>query len=131
MNDLERIARSLLRSELRAGLRDLAAEHAGQFLAGGGAIQRAATTGETVFEILFGSDAPAAEGLYYALRKDAAADAGKPLLVRVRDLIAGAAPKEDVETALKWLATDPDGPDTVRGGLRPGGTVTPRNQRAN
>jgi tetratricopeptide (TPR) repeat protein len=129
VNDLERIARSLLRSELRAGLRDLAADHAGQFLTEGGALSRAATTGETVFEILFGSDAPAAEGLYHALRRDDSA-AKKPL-VRVRELLAGTAPKEDVEAALRALAADPDGPDTVRPGLRPGSTAAPRNQRVN
>lgn len=107
--------RSLLRAELRVGLKDLAAEHAAQFVASG--VYRSvepAASGESAFEVLFGSDATAGETLFELLRsrKIPSAQPG-PVMIRVRDLLRGQAGKAAVDEAVELLrevATRPPGP---------------------
>jgi len=97
--------RSLLRAELRVGLRDLAAEHAAQFLVSG--IYRTGSdspTGESVFEILFGSNATAGETLFSLLRaRKIPGDVPGPTMIRVRELLTGKASKAAVDEAVGVL----------------------------
>lgn len=103
--DLPVLRRSLIRAEIRAGLRELACEHAGTFL-GGPALPEGRT--ETLFDILFGTDADAADALFHALlnRPDAKPDPGATMR-RVRELLLGTAPAEAVGPALEALAGEP------------------------
>jgi tetratricopeptide (TPR) repeat protein len=102
--DNGRTARTLLRAEIRVGMRDLAAEHAGRFVSGDGRARANATTGETVFEVLFGADAVAAEALFWALRdKRIPSDRAGDTMKQVRQLLLGTAPKEAVDEAVKLL----------------------------
>lgn len=97
--------RSVLRAEVRTGLRDLAAEHAAEFLASGtfGRFEQSAS-GESAFEILFGQDATAAEPLFWALReKKIPGEAAGATMILTRDLLAGKAGKAAVDEALKAL----------------------------
>jgi tetratricopeptide (TPR) repeat protein len=96
--------RSILRSEMRVGLRDLAGEHAALFLTADGQTGPDRREGESVFEVLFGLDATAAETLYWALRaKKIPGDAAGGTMKRVRELLAGTAPPAAVDEALKAL----------------------------
>ncbi|HVL14444.1 MAG TPA: hypothetical protein VM529_17865, partial [Gemmata sp.] len=98
--------RSLLRAEMRAGLKDLAAEHAGRFITSGlFSHNNHSHTGESAFEILFNADATAAETLFHALRaKRIPGDDAGPTITRVRDLLLGKADKAEADEALKALA---------------------------
>ncbi len=94
--------RSLLRAEMRVGLKDLAAEHAANFIAMG-VFQRSANapTGETAFEILFDQDAIAADTLFTALRqKKIPGDEAGRTMSHVRDLLGGKANKLAVDAAI-------------------------------
>ncbi|MCE9562581.1 MAG: tetratricopeptide repeat protein [Planctomycetes bacterium] len=97
--------RSLLRTEMRVGLKDLAAEHAALFLTQG--IFRRhqhAATGESAFELLFNQDATSGEALFEALRqKKIPGNEPGPTMVRVRELLVGKANKTAVDEALKAL----------------------------
>jgi len=106
-DDIHRARRALLRSELRAGLRDLACEHAGLYVADAPDSGNEPAGGETVFDLLFGTDADPAETLYRALRADRpAGEAAGVTLRRARDLLAGTAPAAAVDDAIKRLAED-------------------------
>ena len=102
-DDLDRARRSLVRSELRVGLRDLACEHAGGFLPEKAAEVVAGEGTETVFDILFGSDAAAARYLHRTLRRADADRPGGTTMRAVRNLLDGTATKEQVEAAVKAL----------------------------
>jgi tetratricopeptide (TPR) repeat protein len=95
-------ARSLIRTEIRLGLRDLACEHAALFVPPEG---RAATTqGESPFELLFPNDPIAAEALFAVLRaKKVPGDAPGPTMLRTRDVLTGAAGKAAVDEAVQLL----------------------------
>ena len=73
-------ARSLIRTELRVGLRDLACEHAAPFVIGGGHVVTGSATGESPFELLFPNDPVTAETLFRccARRKCRAARPARP-----------------------------------------------------
>lgn len=94
--------RSLIRTEMRVGLKDLAAEHAAKFVhAGTFKRHEDSATGESAFELLINQDAIAAEAIYYALRQ--ANIPGKepgPTMMRVRDLLIGKVGKVGVDEAL-------------------------------
>jgi tetratricopeptide (TPR) repeat protein len=97
------LVRSLLRAEVRVGLKDLAAEHAAIFLAGDlGRFDRVG--GESVFEILFGQDSTVAESIYMALWliKNAGDEPGR-IMAQVRNLLSGKASKVEVDAAIKQL----------------------------
>ena len=112
--------RSLLRAEMRLGLRDTAAEHAAAFLASDDRRFRDMFRyGESPFEILFDSDARPAEALFWVLRNarkpsDSAGDS----LRRVRELFIGKAPASAVDEAVKLLrdATTGDPPEAEETG---------------
>jgi len=97
--DIAGARRGLIRSELRAGFRELACEHAGRFLAGP-ALPDGRT--ETLFDLLFGADADAAEALFHALRGRPGAQPGATMK-GVRELLLGTAPAELVTAALDAL----------------------------
>ncbi len=98
--------RGLIRSELRAGMRELACEHAGAFVATGAGVGLADGRSETLLDLLFGADAEAAEALFHALRARPGAEPGATMK-RVRDLFGGPAPAEVVGAALEAHAGDP------------------------
>jgi tetratricopeptide (TPR) repeat protein len=103
--------RSLLRAEMRLGLKDLAAEHAATFVTTGLFDRHTYSyTGESAFELLFYTDATAAEMIFQTLRaKKIPGDEPGPTLSRTRDLLLGKANKPAVDEALKALrdANDP------------------------
>ena len=106
--------RSILRAELRSGLRDLALEHAAGFLTADGLTGPDGRGGETVFEVLFGTDSTAGETLYWALReKKIPGDAAGGTMKRVRDLLAGVAPVDAVEEAVKVIRSLPPPPEII------------------
>ena len=114
--------RTLIRTEMRTGLRDLAAEHAAQFIVSGVfARYNYAGSGESLYEILFGQDATAAESLFTALRaKNIPGKEPGPTMMRVRDLLAGKASKAAVDEAMKALreaASQPPARDPELRGL--------------
>lgn len=102
----EREMRTLLRTELRVGLKDLAAEHAATFLTPDTERLRrdVGASSESLFEVLFTTDAAAAEELYGALR-DAKipSDSAGATMKRVRELLAGTAPVHAVDEAVRAL----------------------------
>lgn len=102
--------RGLIRSELRAGFRELACEHAGTFLAGGGgagmSIPESRT--ESLLDLLFGADADAADALFQVLRGRAGVPPGASMK-QVRELLLGTAPPELVTQALQAIADAPPG----------------------
>ena len=80
--------RSLLRTEMRVGLKDLAAEHAAQFVASGTFSRHGQSyTGESAFELLFNQDSTVAETLFWSLRsrKIPGQEPG-PTMIRTRTL---------------------------------------------
>lgn len=97
-------ARALVRTELRLGLRDLACEHAAQFVGANAEVPEAGTQGESPFELLFPDVPAAAETLFAVLRAKGVPgpQAGKTL-ARVRDLLAGTADRAAVDGAAKLL----------------------------
>lgn len=96
--------RSLIRAELRVGLRELACDHAGLFL-GGPNLGLPGPRTETLFDLLFGADADAAEVLFHALRHRPGREAEPgPTLRRVRELLLGTAPPAAAADALEALA---------------------------
>lgn len=99
------VMRSLIRAELRVGLKDLAAEHAARFVADG--IYQtvdAAATGESAFEILFNENATVAEALFHVLRhQKIPGEAPGPTMLRVRELLTGKAGKAAVDQAVEAL----------------------------
>jgi tetratricopeptide (TPR) repeat protein len=97
--------RSVLRAEMRTGLRDLAAEHTAEFLVSGTFARfEQSASGESAFEILFGQDATAAEPLFWALReKKIPGEAAGATMILTRELLAGKAGKAAVDAALKAL----------------------------
>ena len=99
--------RSLIRTELRVGLKDLAAEHAARFVADGTYRNVDDTaTGESAFEILFGQDATSAEALWGVLRqKKIPGEVPGPTMIRIRDLLTGQASKAAVDEALAAVRT--------------------------
>jgi tetratricopeptide (TPR) repeat protein len=123
----DREMRTLLRTELRVGLKDLAGEHAAWFVtADGNAPSRrtTATSSESIFEVLFTTDAVAAETLFWALReKKIPSDNVGATMKRVRELLAGTAAKEAVDEAVKALGADPPPAAPVR----PNTDFTPHN----
>lgn len=97
-------ARALVRTELRVGLRDLACEHAAQFVPDAPEGAFAGAQGESPFELLFPLDPGPAEALYGALRAARGPeDAPGATMLRVRDLLAGTAAKPDVDAAVRAL----------------------------
>ncbi|QDU22243.1 tetratricopeptide repeat protein [Urbifossiella limnaea] len=106
--DFSAARRGLIRSELRAGFRELACEHAGAFLTSGGgagaSLPEART--ESFFDLLFGADADAAEAIFRAHRPGQLADGG-PTMKLVRELLLGTAPPAAVGAALDALAGEP------------------------
>ncbi|HUR54742.1 MAG TPA: hypothetical protein VMZ71_11465, partial [Gemmataceae bacterium] len=112
--------RSILRAELRSGLRDLAAEHAASFLTADGLTGPDGRGGETVFEVLFGSDAPAGEALYWAMRaKKIPGDVAGGTMKRVRELLTGSAPNDAVDEAVKLIRSLPPAVEILRTEGRP------------
>jgi tetratricopeptide (TPR) repeat protein len=114
----EREIRTLLRTELRVGLKDLAGEHAAAFLTADVERLRRDTgaSSESLFEVLFTTDAVAAETLFGALRDSKIpSDSAGATMKRVRDLLGGTAPKAAVDEAVKALGGDapPRPPATV------------------
>ncbi len=102
--------RSLIRTEMRVGLKDLAAEHAAQFVTSG-IFQRYGRTytGESAFELLFDQDSIAAEGLFWALRgEEIPGKEPGPTMTRTRDLLTGKAGKAAVDEALRALRNAQD-----------------------
>ena len=116
LGDTSLAIRSLLRAEVRLGLRDTAAEHAAVFLASDdGRFREMFRNGESPFEILFDQDARPAESLFWTLRtarkpSDAAGDS----LRRTRSLFVGTASPAAVDEAVKLLRDENAGgsPDT-------------------
>lgn len=101
------LIRSLLRAEVRSGLRDLAAEHAAAFLVSEDRrFQDLFRVSESPFEILFESDARPAEALFWVLRQARLPNpsAGSSLRL-VRELFTGQASADRVEQALNLLRT--------------------------
>ncbi len=86
---LIRFVRSMIRSQVKIGLKELAFEHAALFLSSPFA-KLDDSTGESLFETLFGPDAIAAEALFWSLRdkKTPSAEAAKTM-TRVRELLNG------------------------------------------
>jgi tetratricopeptide (TPR) repeat protein len=118
--------RSLLRTEMRLGFKDLAAEHAAFFVTDSVfEYHEHSTSGETAFEILLGPDSAAAESLFHALqrRKLPVAEAG-PALIRVRELLSGKADPSAVDEALKSLPNDEEA-EAIRGQYRQNRSATP------
>ncbi len=116
-DDIQRTRRSLLRSELRSGLRELACEHAGLFVPDGQ--NEGGERGETVFDLIFGNQADLAEVAYRALRLNRGAnEAAGATMNRVRELFDGTASKEAVDSALKALG-EPAAAPIPRGGDTP------------
>lgn len=100
---LSRPARSLIRAEVRVGLRDLACEHAAMFVPLD-APAGSTIVGESVFELLFPLDPMAAETLYSALRRAGVpGDQPGASMVRTRDLLNGTASAPAVDEAVKAL----------------------------
>lgn len=99
------IARQLLRAEIRSGLTELADEHAARLLtAGAFTAYGQPIAGESAFEILFETDAVAAETLYRVLRaRRLPGDDPAATLTRVRDLLAGRAAAAAVDQSLAAL----------------------------
>ncbi len=98
------VDRSLIRTELRVGLRDLACEHASQFVVEGAAGRDSGSQGESPFELLFPHDPIAAETLYRVLRaKKVPGDAAGATMIRTRDILTGTAGKAAVDEAVKLL----------------------------
>lgn len=97
-------ARSLIRTEIRIGLRDLACEHASLFIPVPGEPLRVEASGESPFELLFPNDLVAAETLYNVLRaKKVPGDAAGATMIRTRDLLTGTASKAAVDEAVKLM----------------------------
>ena len=98
-----RSIRTLLRTEMRVGLKDLADTHAAAFLVGAyGAFDGA--SGESAFELLFGQDATAAATLFSALREKKVLDGAPGLTIaHIRQLLTGKANKSIVDETLKLL----------------------------
>jgi len=118
--------RSLLRTEMRLGLKDLAAAHTALFVTNTlFEYHEHSTSGESAFEILFGADAAAAECLFHALRQKnlPSTDAGSAV-IRVRELISGKADASAVDVALKSLPSDEEA-DAIRGQYRENNSATP------
>jgi tetratricopeptide (TPR) repeat protein len=116
-DDIQRTRRSLLRSELRSGLRELACEHAGLFVPDGQ--NEGVERGETVFDLIFGNQADLAELAYHALRLNRGGnEAAGATMNRVRELFDGTASKETVDVALKALG-EPAAPAVPLGGDNP------------
>lgn len=104
-DDGNRARQALLRSELRVGFRDLACEHAALYVRNEEAHEPDDHQGETVFDLLFETDAAAAESLYRALRRRAPPKlAPGQTMVLVRQLMTGTAPKASVDEAMKAMA---------------------------
>jgi tetratricopeptide (TPR) repeat protein len=97
--------RSLLRTEMRVGLKDLAAEHAAQFVASGTFSRHGQSyTGESAFELLFNQDSTVAETLFWALRhKKIPGEEPGPTMIRTRELLTGKSGKAAVDEALRAL----------------------------
>lgn len=114
--------RGLIRSELRAGFRELACEHAGGFLAAGGGagVSIPESRTESLFDLLFGADADAADALFQSLRTRPGIDGGTAMK-RVRELLLGTAPPAAVTEALGALGGDLPPP--------PAGVVTSLHRR--
>jgi len=103
---LSQARRALLRSELRVGMRDLACEHAALYVRDQSG-RSDPDEGETVFELLFGTDAAAAETLYRSLRSHhLPGDDPGPTMRLVKDLLAGSAPKAAADQAVKLLSEE-------------------------
>jgi tetratricopeptide (TPR) repeat protein len=99
---LSRPARSLIRTELRVGLRDLACEHAALFVSPNSAGFN--TSGETVYELLFPLDPVAAETLFLLLRQHRVpGDQPGASMIRARDLLSGTAGPAAVDEAATLL----------------------------
>lgn len=100
---LSRPARSLIRTEARVGLRDLACEHAAMFVPPN--VPAGSTTaGESVFELLFPLDPIAAETLFQALRRAGVpGDQPGASMARTRDLLNGTASGPAVDEAVRVL----------------------------
>ncbi|QJW94468.1 hypothetical protein [Frigoriglobus tundricola] len=114
-------ARALIRTELRVGLRDLACEHAAQFVVDGHVVTGSAG-GESPFELLFPHDPVAGQTLFTALRAaKGPGDAPGTTMIRTRDLLAGTAGATAVERAVGLLreAAGALPSDEPRAGLGP------------
>ena len=98
-------ARSLVRAEMRVGLRDLACEHAAQFVARHSNSQYVGgTSGESPIELLFPNDPVAAGTLFAVLRAaKVPGDASGATMLRTRDLLNGTAGAAAVDEAVKLL----------------------------
>ncbi|MCI0704981.1 MAG: hypothetical protein L0241_28305, partial [Planctomycetia bacterium] len=117
-------ARSLVRTELRVGLRDLACEHGALFIPPNAEGRDGGPRGESVFELIFPNDAVVADALFAVLRA-AKVPGNSPgaTMLRVRDILAGTAGKAAVDQAVKLLrasaASLPNaGPPTPSGSPR-------------
>lgn len=100
--------RTLIRTEIRVGLRDLAAEHAARFYAGTYRRQEQNSSGETLYELLFGQDATVAESIFAALRaKKIPGDDPGATMIRTRELVVGKASRAAVDEALAALRDAP------------------------
>lgn len=127
--------RSLLRAEMRLGLRDVAFEHAATFLtADSRRFRDSFIGGESPFEILFDTDATAAEALFWAMRDQGNPQWGGPALKLVRELFRGTAPKDKVEAVVKLLQNEEELLRSQRGDVADGtsGTilvVMPKEQK--
>lgn len=94
----------LIRAEVRAGRFDLACEHLGATLAAAEAdgVRVLPSRPQDGFEMLFESDAEAAQDLWVILRRrKASSEAPGETMKMVRRLITGTANKSDVEEAVK------------------------------
>ncbi len=104
-DDTHRAQRALLRAEVRVGLRDLASEHAAQFVPAESLYRAEQNEAETVFDILYGNEADTAAIVYWSLRRNSATEMPGRTMNRVRDLLKGTAPKGVVDEAVKALST--------------------------
>lgn len=98
-------ARALVRTELRLGLRDLACEHAAQFVPPEQTVGTGVEySGESPFELLFPHDSTAAEVLFHVLRANKVpGDIPGATMIRTRDLLSGTASNAAVDQAAKLL----------------------------
>jgi tetratricopeptide (TPR) repeat protein len=113
-----RLARQLIRTEVRVGLRDLACEHAARFVPDGDETTLGGSQGESPFELLFPNDTMAAETLFLVLRaKKIPGDQPGASMIRTRDLLngaAGAAAVDQAVTALREAAANAGGARLVK-----------------
>jgi tetratricopeptide (TPR) repeat protein len=108
-NSSSQLQRALLRSELRVGYRDLACDHAASFVKPE-ENSSDADASETVFELMFGADAAAAETLFRGLRAARVpSDDGGATMRLVRGFLNGTVARASADAAIAALTVDRHG----------------------